>query len=579
MVLPLVPIIAVIGSSIAGGIIYKRYQNNKNRVGFSEERNVEAKTGTDRFGYKLKRLTKKMASFIRRGKTSEEQITREADIEEAERKQEAKQEGTPQAKKHLGPIKKLEKAAEKNAAVAEEEEEAARDLIAIQSRGTGILAALKEIEKSVESYLGKAEKENRAERQESRIIADLGKRIGEVSTLQHVDQHTMEYLKQFSDQVTVHLDKELEIEKRGESDLHKLVKNLREAIDVAASEITSLKAEERLEKKYSKHEKRDMTKELKLLEKAIKKKEDELKSLKKSDSDPGVVEQLKREIEMLKRQRRLTKDVHTQVKRTLDILTKELRKMRSIIMRLKVVGGGLKHAGKKLPMLEENVNERVRIAEDSLKELKENLSRLEHGTNPHSASLSIGTELTRIQKNLQNIGGMDQTFGKVIVTITEKGYEMARIMVTLDYLIDGLEKTHEAVTQGIETTTKIMEAVLAEEGSEIDETEVESTLEELKQALNYGERVERKIIGITKSVEYRLRELSQLLVRFNQENTRMPEAIAMSSEELGNIMRTNVDRKIEIGGKYTPELRNFEEEFKRLSVEAARGYSRELAYR
>jgi len=149
------------------------------KYGTGLERKVKKKTGLGRLGKKLKRNLK---SIIGQKQKTKDEESKEI-VEEAT----AKKRGTDK------PEIDVEEGAIKVAKAAEEFEESAEALDAIEGRALGLIAGLKLVEQAIENYVQRESQEESKEQNEIQYISHLYSLFGHA----HLTSFVLNFLKIF----------------------------------------------------------------------------------------------------------------------------------------------------------------------------------------------------------------------------------------------------------------------------------------------------------------------------------------------------------------------------------------------
>lgn len=541
--------------------ILSKISRHRAEFGTGLERRVEKQTGLGGIRKKIRQIQAGTIAEKQKGKVEEAK-------EEAEEKG-AKGRGADKAEIEA------EKGAAKGAKAAEEIEESAEALSAIEGRSLGLIAGLKLIEQAIESYVQRESQEESKEGEELKYINGLIGRIGQMVNYNKIDSHVIAYLENYVNNLLSYLRAEVGTEEGKEKDMKELIIQLKEAIVEMRQVLNEAKTEAGIFRKFERKARNDYSKEIKDLARSLKAKEKELKQAKRAGkgADRNLIANLEREIALMRKQHDAANRLNSQLKSTFKMMDKEIKETRKMIRRLLKLDKNMNRTDKTINKTESKIEKKFKQMRESFEKLEKAIGTFESSKNIHLIALSISKELNDFLKKNKDLGLMTSQFDKSLRNIVTVGFEMSRLTEAYEKMIRGLTDSEKAVDQGMEVLTKVMQSVTSDSEIQIDEKEVADTLEQLKQLLDYEEKIEKYLSNLVTAIEYKLRELFGLIDRLVEEDMRIVNSIEASSGNLGKMMAGAVDRKIAVDEKYMNQAEQFESQLNSRNAAAARAYS------
>jgi len=546
--------------------ILSKISRHRAEFGTGLERSVEKQAGLGGIRKKIRQVQAGTIAEKQKGKVEEAK-------EEAEEKG-AKGRGAGKAEIEA------EKGAAEGARAAEEIEESAEALDAIEGRALGLIAGLRLIQQAIENYVQRESQEEAKEEEEVKYINGLIGRIGQMVNYGKIDSQVIAYLENYVNNLLSYLRAEVGTEEGKEKDMRELIIQLREAIVEMKQVLNEAKTEARIFRKFERKARKDYSREIKDLAKSLRAKEKELKEARRAGkgADRNLIANLEREIALMRKQQDAANRLDAQLKLTFKMMDKEIKETRKMIRRLLKLDKNMNRSDRTINKTESRIEKKFRQMRESFGKLEKAIGTFESSKNIHLIALSISKELNEYLKENKDLELMTSEFDKSLRNIIVAGFEMARLTEAYEKMIQGLTDSEKAVDQGMEVLTKVMQSVTSDSEIQIDEKEVADTLEQLKQLLDYEENIEKYLTNLATSIEYKLRELFSLIERLSEEDMRIVNSIEASSANLGRMMAGVVDRKIAVDEKYMSQAEQFEGQLNARNAAAARAYSKARRY-
>ena len=445
--------------------------------GSRNEHDIERKTGVDSTSKLLMRLIKTIKKERRKIKS-----------EQQREKAESKKERSGKSEVSI-------------AKAAEEGEETAEALTAIQGRAAGLIAGLRLIELSIENYASKESEETAKQNQEITYIETLISKISQIVKFNGVDYRRRSNLNAIVNNLIAYFEDWTKIEFSKDVEMKRVTSRLKEATKEIKQVLKEAKTEKNIFKKFKRKEQKDYSAAIKELRRTANAKKKQLSRLKrKSAENDKIVDSMERKIALIRKRHRLASRLNSRLQKTSNVINQKSKKLSRIIQKLLKKDKFIDKFEKALRSAESKTRQKSLRIRRSFRGLKKSVSAVK-STDVDATAVSFSNGLSQLLKLNEDVRLMDRHFDGALRGIVSTGFEMARLTEEYERITLGLTGLEQAANQSTRVLAKIVQNVSSSQEIRVHEEKVINSLDKLAKLLDYQKRIERHLDRVAKILE------------------------------------------------------------------------------
>lgn len=413
-------------------------------------------------------------------------------------------------------------------------------------------------------------------------IEALSKSIKTMNKFNQINSKTAEYFHNVLQSTNDHLKKQILYEEQNEEHQKGFIKRLRKSIKHLREIILHANKLDREIGKKERKEKKGFGKEIKAIFAIINIKRVKLLSeiAKGKKADPQVITELKKEIAMLKKNKKYLTQLDDSLKNTYKILEKEIKSLRSELRKVMRLNRSANKYARGLRKREKELEKRFKKLKDQQEKIEKAIGKFKGAQNIHQLVLSYSEDIKKYFETYNGIISEDINFENILKNIALNNILIEKKMLSVLKLLEGLENSEEAIEKGAEAAIEIASVVFSED--------VSGSLVKLTKEINnsgideYQKKVSKYMQAVVQQIEKETLLINQEIEGLIKSEKRLiSQNQALHKEEqqnLGNSMGTMINRKVAISDKYVSQAEKFSNQLNDRNKVAAKAFQQAKSF-
>ena len=371
------------------------------------------------------------------------------------------------------------------------------------------------------------------------------------------------------------MKKEVLAEEKKDHVTRQLLDSLKKIKKSMKMTLTSAKRETGRFKKREISSFKNHRKEFSELSKAIREKERELRKAERhrgEGSSGQIVHNLREEVNLLQAQQQRLALLDSRIASAYRLLNSEIAQIRTIIITIQGREKQILEFDEKLKDMEKD----LMSAEKTLVSLNDNFNKeikdIEKSTNLYEVALSSTDLLSHFIKEVESKITISERFDETMTALLEESWHIGKLSQKYNLLIKAALRSEEAIDNGLEYLSRMVEAIVGNEAERYDEKGLERKIKQMDKTIAYVINIDNHILSIEQSIEKQNMDEYKYMKELLNFDKKLREMLIKTSKRIGIVMGHASARKVDIDKSEMKKVNTFNAQLLQRNTDASRAF-------